>query len=147
MMPIDHHTRALKQAAASAVLMFITLIATPHANAELGRVFFTPAERKALDHPPPAPTPAPIMEVATAPAAPPQRIDGLVRLSNGEITLWLDGTAGPLPAGLRAAPFPSLELIPRATPHQRLRTGDRWQASAEEKPAPTRHDTDTAGTP
>lgn len=68
------------------------------------------------------------------PSAAPRRIDGFLRHSNGDTTLWLDGVPGPLPAGLRAAPFPALELIPVHAPRQRLRTGDSWQAVPDTSP-------------
>lgn len=96
------------------------------ADSVFGRLFFTPGERRALDQPA-APPPAPALPASTAAAAP-RHIDGFVRHSSGEATLWLDGTPGPLPAGLRAAPFPALELIPANDPQRRLRIGDFWQA-------------------
>ena len=103
-----------------------------HADAAFGRLFFTPAERRMLDLPPPPPPPPPRpVRPASPPAAPPQRIDGFLRHSSGETILWLDGEPGPLPAGLRTAPFPALELIPAHDPRQRLRTGDRWQGGAD----------------
>ena len=108
-------------------------IAQP-ADTAFGRLFFTPAERHALDQPPPpAPPPKTAMPVSP-PSAAPRRIDGFLRHSNGDTTLWLDGVPGPLPAGLRAAPFPALELIPVHAPRQRLRTGDSWQAAPDTSP-------------
>ena len=100
------------------------------AQADFGRLFFTAEQRHALDQPePPAPPPPPPTAVERAPAlAPTQRIDGFVRHSSGEITVWLDGTPGPLPPGLSAPPFPALELIQAHRPQDRLRAGDLWQA-------------------
>ena len=107
------------------------------AQADFGRLFFTAEQRHALDQPePPAPPPPPPTPVEHAPAlAPTQRIDGFVRHSSGEITVWLDGTPGPLPPGLSAPPFPALELIQTHRPQQRLRAGDVWQAPASTTPA------------
>jgi hypothetical protein len=115
-------------------LVIAALTALP-AHSEFGRLFHSPEERQALDQPPPTPAPAQPVAPPPIPTLLPQRIDGLVRLSNGEITLWLDGAPGPLPAGLRAAPFPSLELIPQHLPGKRLRTGDAWQPAVGDSPA------------
>lgn len=108
------------------------VFATP-SHADFGRLFFTAEERRTLDQPapavPPQPAPAAAYEATPAPA-PPQRIDGFVRHSSGETTVWLDGAPGPLPPGLRAAPYPALELIPHHRPQDRLRAGDVWQAPA-----------------
>ncbi len=102
------------------------------AQADFGRLFFTAEQRHTLDQPeaaaPPPPRPTPV-EHAPAPA-PAQRIDGFVRHSSGEITVWLDGAPGPLPPGLSAPPFPALELIQAHRPQDRLRAGDLWQAPA-----------------
>ncbi|ENO89219.1 hypothetical protein [Thauera linaloolentis] len=105
-------------------------------EAGLGRLFFTPDERRILDEPPlPSAPPAAVVARPMPAAPPPRRIDGLVRQSSGALTLWLDGTPGPLPQALRAAPFPALELIPRHSPRERLRTGDAWQPPADTPPA------------
>ncbi|MBL8482746.1 MAG: hypothetical protein JNJ60_11145 [Rhodocyclaceae bacterium] len=62
---------------------------------EIGRLFFTPAERAARDelrlHPPQAAAPVPT----------PPSVNGVVRRSAGPPTLWLDGIAHDL-AGARA---------------------------------------------
>lgn len=104
------------------------------ADTAFGRLFFTPGERHALDRPPPPAPPPKATMPASPPSAAPQRIDGFLRHSSGETTLWLDGVPGPLPAGLHAAPFPALELIPAHAPRQRLRTGDSWQAAPDASP-------------
>lgn len=122
-------------AAPAGIAMEYPFIAATEAG--LGRLFFTPDERRLLDQPPPPSAPPAAVAAGPAPAPrPPRRIDGLVRPSSGEITLWLDGTPGPLPRELRAAPFPALELIPRHAPRERLRTGDAWQPPADTPPAP-----------
>ena len=50
---------------------------------ELGRLFFTPAERARIDHPP----------KAGPPPVPPPRLDGIITRSAGAPTLFLDGRA------------------------------------------------------
>ncbi|WP_157659136.1 hypothetical protein [Thauera butanivorans] len=104
------------------------------ADTTFGRLFFTPEERRTLDQPPPPAPPPKAAMPASPPSAAPRRIDGFLRHSSGETTLWLDGVPGPLPASLHAAPFPALELIPMHAPHQRLRTGDSWQAASDTPP-------------
>jgi len=49
----------------------------------LGRLFFTPAERARIDHPP----------KAVPPPVPPPRLDGIITRSAGAPTLFLDGRA------------------------------------------------------
>ena len=120
-----------------AFAFILTATSTTPAQADFGRLFFTAEQRDTLDQPepaaPPPPTPTP---VERAPAsAPAQRIDGFVRHSSGEITVWLDGTPGPLPPGLSAPPFPALELIQAHRPQDRLRAGDLWQVPASTTPA------------
>ena len=51
----------------------------------LGRLFFTPAERSAIDRP----------ARHRAPPTPPPRLDGIVSPRNGAPTLFLDGQARP----------------------------------------------------
>ena len=65
----------------------------------------------------------------------PGALPGNLPDSSAEITVWLDGTPGPLPPGLSAPPFPALELIQTHRPQQRLRAGDVWQAPASTTPA------------
>jgi len=49
----------------------------------LGRLFFTPAERARIDHPP----------KVEPPPVPPPRLDGIITRSAGAPTLFLDGQA------------------------------------------------------
>ena len=120
-----------------AFAFILTATSTTPAQADFGRLFFTAEQRHALDQPepaaPPLPPPTPVERAPSS--APAQRIDGFVRHSSGEITVWLDGTPGPLPPGLSAPPFPALELIQTHRPQQRLRAGDVWQAPASTTPA------------
>lgn len=79
------------------------------AQAQLGRLFFTPEQREALDARRKARLPDKPAAVAASPTT---RIDGYVKRSSGKSTLWLDGYAvrdGAQPEGLRvrAGPDPS----------------------------------------
>lgn len=73
---------------------------------ELGRLFFTPEQRAALDarrkaRVPDKPAAAPVTE------SPVTRIDGAVRRSGGKSTVWVNGEAipeGAQPSGAPAAP-------------------------------------------
>jgi len=79
------------------------LLAVPDAGAEVGRLFFTPAERAALEQsrrqaqaaPTPAPEPPPQRPVVSAPppaeVLPVVTVDGYVRRSGGEATVWVNG--------------------------------------------------------
>ncbi|MEW5861998.1 MAG: hypothetical protein AB1773_00175 [Pseudomonadota bacterium] len=72
---------------------------------ELGRLFFTPEQRAALD----ARRKARIPDKPTAvvPESPLTRIDGLVRREGGRSTVWLNGVPAPesaQPEGIRIAP-------------------------------------------
>lgn len=86
---------------AALALLSIALLAPCGTGAqELGRLFFTPAERAALD----ARRKARLPDTPAAVAASPRtRIDGYVARSSGKSTLWLDGYAvrdGGQPEGL-----------------------------------------------
>jgi len=80
------------------VLLAAGLLAPAPAGAQqLGRLFFTPEQREALDvrrknRLPDKPAP-----VAISPST---RVDGYVQRSHGKSTIWLDGHA--LPDGVRA---------------------------------------------
>jgi len=88
---------------AAAVLLALGLLAAGAARAqELGRLFFTPEQREALDARRKARLPD--KPAAVAPVSPTTRIDGVVQRSRGKSTLWVDGTAvpdGTQPEGLR----------------------------------------------
>ena len=76
--------------AAPALRLFIALLLLsaplqPCRAEALGRLFFTPAERAAIDHPP----------ATHATAAPPPRLDGIVSPRSGTPTLFVDGRARP----------------------------------------------------
>jgi len=75
-----------------AALLLAALLALPCAHAqEIGRLFFTPEQRGALDarrraRVPDKPAATPIV------ASPTTRLDGYVRRSQGPATVWVNGT-------------------------------------------------------
>ena len=99
----------MKSAAALAALaaMLAGLLGAAHAGAqELGRLFFTPEQRAALDARRKA-------RVPDKPAATPQvespvtRVDGAVRRARGKSTVWVNGETipeGAQPGGAQVAP-------------------------------------------
>ena len=79
----------------------VLLGAGPAAAQELGRLFFTPEQRAAMDARRKARLPD---TPAAAAASPITRIDGSIKRSGGKSTVWVDGTAvpeGTQPDGLR----------------------------------------------
>ncbi len=76
-----------------ALALVAALLACMPARAQdLGRLFFTPDQRAALDarrkaRVPDKPTPVPIV------ASPTTRLDGYVRRSDGRATVWVNGAA------------------------------------------------------
>jgi hypothetical protein len=92
----------MTRAAAVAVLA-LGLVAAGTARAEaLGRLFFTPEQREALDARRKARLPD--KPAAAVPVSPTTRIDGVVKRSSGKSTVWVDGYAvpdGTQPEGLR----------------------------------------------
>jgi len=81
-----------------ATLLFA--IAFPCASQELGRLFFTPEQRDALDARRKARVPD--KPAAQVPASPTTRLDGYVKRSGGRSTVFLNGE--PLPEGSAEAP-------------------------------------------
>jgi len=85
---------------ATALALALALLAPVVAGAqELGRLFFTPEQRAALDarraaRVPDRPAAAPVVE------SPVTRINGLVKRSRGNSTIWVNGQ--PLPEGAQA---------------------------------------------
>lgn len=68
-----------------ALMLFLLCAATAHAE-PLGRLFYTPEERARIDQ---GTGHAPQAEARPAPPV----INGIVRRSNGEGTVWIDGEA------------------------------------------------------
>ena len=92
-----------------ALLLIVALVAPSASVAqELGRLFFTPEQRKALDARRKARVPdKPAAAVVVSPTT---RVDGLVKRSGGPSTVWVNGEA--LPEGSGDAPriAPSLSV-------------------------------------
>lgn len=77
-------------------LLLALMPAGPAAAQELGRLFFTPEQRAALDARRAARLPD---TPAAAVASPTTRVDGYVKRSSGKSTVWVDGDA--IPDGLQ----------------------------------------------
>ena len=93
----------MKRAAALLLLCVLGLPARAGAQ-ELGRLFFTPEQREALDARRRARLPDRPTAVEVSPTT---RVDGYVKRSKGESTVWLDGyplPEGTQPEGLRVRP-------------------------------------------
>jgi hypothetical protein len=83
---------------ASAVLL--TVFLAPAQAQELGRLFFTPEQRAAMDARRKARVPD--KPAATVVASPETKLDGFVQRSSGPSTVWVNGE--PLPEGSADAP-------------------------------------------
>ncbi|UOD28840.1 hypothetical protein INH39_25870 [Massilia violaceinigra] len=76
------------------ILLGAAMSAQTQAQAQIGRLFTTPAERQQLDiarglvAPPPAP---PVVQAAPAPQ--PMTVNGFVRRSSGKSTVWVNNEA------------------------------------------------------
>ena len=81
---------------ATLALLLALLPAGPAAAQELGRLFFTPEQRAALDARRAARLPDKPAAVAESPTT---RVDGYVKRSSGKSTVWVDGEA--MPDGLQ----------------------------------------------
>ena len=87
----------------AAALLLVCALLAPHAvlAQELGRLFFTPEQRAALDARRKARLPDKPAALAPSPTT---RVDGSVKRSLGKSTVWVDGSAvpeGTQPEGLR----------------------------------------------
>ncbi len=89
---------------AAIAVVTLELFTAPNVNAEVGRLFFTPAERAALERarrqvqeaptvePEPAPSQPPIVsEMPSQEELPVITVDGYVKRSGGEATVWVNG--------------------------------------------------------
>jgi hypothetical protein len=81
----------MSRAAALLLGAVLAAAAAPCAAEELGRLFFTPEQRSALDARRKARMPD--RPAATAVAAPTMRLDGYVKRSGGKSTVWLNREA------------------------------------------------------
>lgn len=90
---------------APAIVLLLAVWALPVPATELGRLFFTPAERAALDQArngaeitaviPAAPPSAPALDLESLVPATPQpaiTVNGYVQRSTGPATVWINGT-------------------------------------------------------
>jgi hypothetical protein len=82
------------------ILLALAAAAGPCAAQELGRLFFTPEQRAALDARRRARVPD--KPAAVVVASPTTRLDGYVKRSGGPSTVWVNGE--PLPEGPGQAP-------------------------------------------
>ena len=78
-------------------LLALLLAAAPAMAQELGRLFFTPEQRAALDARRKARVPD--KPSATVVASPTTRVDGFVQRSGGPSTVWVNGEALPEGSG------------------------------------------------
>lgn len=89
-----------------ALLLGIAMLLSPPANADdLGRLFFTPEQRAALDARRKARIPD--KPAAVAVESPVTRLDGFVSRGSGKSTVWVNGEPvpeGTHPEGLRVRP-------------------------------------------
>lgn len=96
----------MRHAAALVALLALAAASGPARAQELGRLFFTPEQRAALDARRKARIPDKPAAAAVAPS-PTTRIDGYVQRSGGKSTVWVNGEAiseGSQPEDLRVAP-------------------------------------------
>lgn len=121
----------------------VATLGAPAAHADFGRLFFSAAERRALDEPAPPPPP-PRTETPVAAPLPPRRINGVLRRPDGEVIVWRDGIAE---TGERHFHLThALVLIPRAAPQQRVRVGEHWPPLPDAATALTLSESGSSGT-
>ena len=82
------------------IVLIGLLVTAPCMAQEVGRLFFTPEQRAALDARRKARVPD--RPAAAAVASPTTRVDGFVKRSRGPSTVWVNGE--PLPEGTGDAP-------------------------------------------
>jgi len=80
----------------------------------LGRLFFTPAERARIDHPP----------KVEPPPVPPPRLDGIITRSAGRPVIFIDGQATPADTRQVRINDASARVITPDGRHHLLRVGD-----------------------
>jgi hypothetical protein len=106
---------------------FLPAIAPAAAEEELGRLFFTPERREALDRQRQSGVPEHVEISAEEPVL---RIEGVVTRSNGNYTIWINGSArNDAPSGI-TAPLPEGDdpgwvlVRPKGSPAIRVGVGD-----------------------
>lgn len=90
----------MKRALLAFVGLSLGIAASEPAGQELGRLFFTPEQRAALDERRRARVPD--RPAAAAVASPTTRLDGYVKRSSGPSTVWVEGES--LPEGVPGTP-------------------------------------------
>lgn len=90
----------MKRALLAAIGCALALSATPCVSQELGRLFFTPEQRAALDARRKARVPD--KPAAVVVASPTTKLDGYVKRGSGLSTVWVNGEA--LPEGSPESP-------------------------------------------
>jgi hypothetical protein len=121
-----------------ALVLVAGMLFFPYAyGQEIGRLFFTPEQRAALDARRKARVPDKPAAVLAAPAvAPPvTQLDGYVRSSRGRATVWVNGALDDPPPGERLLPDPD-GRVPLSTgeggPRVRLKPGQAVDRSTGE---------------
>ncbi len=104
-------------------LLFAALLpGLAHAQPPLGRLFFSPAERVAMDRG---------TDHTENPAdSAPRVLNGIVRRSNGKATVWIDGK----PETRRLPSANAAVIETPAGTWQRLKVGESTDASVNESP-------------
>lgn len=98
-----------------ALLLILAALPPAHgAEAPLGRLFYTPEQRRQLDHLRALGTTTGLGMDDTRPA---RRLDGLVRHPDGRVTTWING-----------APTPGGRVAPTASPTQAQVTTENGQS-------------------
>ena len=128
MIPAPYRThRQLRRAGFLLSTLVFTVVSLPVPAQELGRLFFTPERREALDRQRQFKVP----ESLEVPADPTLTINGVVTRSSGKRTVWINGTAqedGHTDSGLAVAPSrgnPGQVLVqPEDGPTSRVGVGD-----------------------
>jgi hypothetical protein len=117
-------------AAASALALAQFALPAAAAETELGRLFFTPAQRQDMERKRHAPLPPPPAE-RSGTGAPPQEsgltLNGLVTRSSGRNTAWVNG----VPENDRAqASAAGVRIGPPGEPGVQLRVGETYMTSS-----------------
>ena len=114
------------------ILWLMPLLSQPIlAQDDLGRLFYTPAERRMIDQRQ-APGGAK-SDGAPAGAAPAIKLRGVVRAANGNATVWLND-AEPSRQKSRAGGVDSASVVLPDGSAARMRVGDEWQDGAIRPP-------------
>ena len=112
--------RGLGFSGQSCLIAALLLISIPTATADnLGRLFFTPAQRAQLDYAHARSTPA---EGSTSPFL---TVNGIVQKSGGARTVWVNGVAQSADNSRESNPTAQTVTIPGKTQPVKIKVGDR----------------------